>query len=323
MNPQCSIVISSHNRLPLFRRTLWSIANRGPSIDFEVIVVDDGSTEPVLEELKSFSSRFPWKFIRFYAAAFEAQTGLRKFLNNPSVTNNIGFRHCGPSSDYIFQQGNEVIAWGVNSRDENGHPCYGNVYDMMLEEASSTTDGMEAFWGASDDPEENKLTRCHHWMVMSTTYDMPAQYLNLLDSYGQNLLPAYVEECRQWPLQSKFYRSDVTNYISLTPRKLWERIGGYDERYYGGISSEDSDFVRRARALPDFAMAVSEGVSLHQFHAGKTMYYDPPASTITKERWAEGCDINHAIYHSWNGTPENPQQWPMGALGVGEVITNM
>lgn len=289
---QASIIISSHNRLPLFRRALWSIANRGPSVPFEVIVVDDGSTEPVLEELKTFSSRLRWKFIRFDAGQFEQATGLKKFLNNPCVTNNIGFRHCSPSSQYIFQQGNEVIAWG-------------KVYDTMLSDSLQAIEFINVYW-----------------MVMSTTYDLPAQYLNLLDPYGQNMLEGYVEACRQWPLQSQFYRSDVTNYISLASRQLWERLGGYDERYYGGISAEDSDFVRRARALPDFVQVVSEGVSLHQFHNGKTMYYDPPASTITRSRWDEGCQINHAIYHSWDGKPENPQQWPMGTLGVGEAISN-
>ena len=297
MNPKVSIVISSHDRLPLFRRVLWSIANRGPSVSYEVVIVDDGSSEDVLGELKTFSSRFPWKFVRFDAAAFEQQTGLKKFLNNPCVTNNIGFRHCSPSSQAIFQQGNEVIAWD-------------DVYDRMLADAKLHSGFIE------NDPTP-------HWMVMSTTYDFPAQYLNLLDDYGQNLLPAYVDACKQWPLQSEFYRSDVTNYICLASRKLWERIGGYDERYYGGISAEDSDFVRRARSLPDFVQTISEGVSLHQFHFGMSKYYSPPSSAITKERWKDGCDLNHAIYNSWDGKPDNPQQWPVGSLGVSEVISNI
>jgi hypothetical protein len=114
----------------------------------------------------------------------------------------------------------------------------------------------------------------------------------------------------------------VTNYISLAPRALWEALRGYDERYYGGISAEDSDFVRRARKLPGFAQVVSEGVSLHQYHSGKTCYYSPPPSVITKERWAEGVAINHAIYHAWDGASRNPQKWPWGQLGTGEVITN-
>lgn len=240
----------------------------------------------MLGELKLYSSAFPWKFIRFDRAAFEKATGLKKFLNNPCVTNNIGFRHS--SGDFIFQQGNEVIPWV-------------ECYDWLL---------------ATPRPAE-------HRMVMSTTYDVPKQYLDLLDGYGTNLTQPIIDECQRWPLQSRAYRSDVTNYISVATRKTWEALRGYDERYYGGISAEDSDFVRRARCLPGFAQEVSsEAVSLHQYHGGKTTYYDPPPSLISRERWQEGVAINHAIFHNWDGTARNPMKWGVGELGVGEIITS-
>lgn len=287
MTLRASIVISSHERLPLLRRTLWAIAVRGPSVPFEVVLVDDGSTDDILVELSKYSSCFAWKFIRFNAQEFEEKTGLKKFLNNPSATNNIATRFA--EGDLIFQQGNEIIAWS---------DCYAR---MLADVPNDTT----------------------NWMVMSTTYDIGQQYLDLLDPVGQNLLEKYVRECERWPLQSKHYRSDVTNYISLAPRSLWSAIGGYDERYYGGISAEDSDFVRRARTLPGFKQVISEGVSLHQFHQGKSCYYNPPPEMISKECWSEGVQINHAIYHDWDGTYQNPQKWLWGTLGVGEVVSNV
>jgi glycosyltransferase involved in cell wall biosynthesis len=282
----CSILISSFNRLPLFRRTLWSIATRPPSIPFEVVVCDDGSTEDTLGELKKFSSRFAWKFIRFSSIEFEAATGLKKFFNCPAATNNVAFRHA--SGNLIFQQGNEVIAWA-------------DVYNRLIQEM-----------GEASEP-----------LVMSTTYDLPHNILDRLDEYGSNLNESMVREAWRWPLQSIHYRSDVTNYISLAPRSLWERIGGYDERYFGGICAEDSDFVRRARALDGFKQVISEGVSLHQNHFGKSCYQNPKPTVITRERFEEGCRINRAIYDLWDGSPNNPQQWPIGEYGVGEVITNM
>ena len=236
----------------------------------------------------TFSSQFPFKYIPFDAKAFEEATGLEKFLNNPCVTNNIGFKAADPKSDIIIQQGNEIIAWD-------------DCYDQMIRDIPKDTP---------------------HWAVMSTTYDVQPRVLDLLDRYGQNFLPAYLELCKEHPLQSEFYRSDVTNYISAASRQVWEKIGGYDERYYGGISAEDSDFVRRARTLPDFQMVVSKGISLHQFHFGKTTYYSPPPKVISKQRWDEGVALNHAIYNSWQGETFNQQSWDAGTIGMSEVITN-
>lgn len=285
MAVKASILISSYNRINLWKRTLWGIATRPPSCSFEVIVVDDGSDEDTLGELKKYSARFPWKFIRFDAEEFTKKTGIAKFWNNSSPTQNIAFKHS--QGELIFQQGNEIIPWG-------------KVYDQMI----------------ADIP----ATECY--IIFSTTYDIPQQYLCILDSHGQSLRQPIVDACQRWVLQSSSYRSDVTNYISMVPRFAFQQIGGFDERYFGGISSEDSDFVRRLRALPGFHTVISEGVSLHQYHQGKTTYYDPPVSVISKERFKEGCDINHKIYEQWDGSSANSQPWEWGTYGVKEVISN-
>lgn len=278
-----SILISSYNRLPLFRRVLWNIAKNPPSQPYELVVCDDGSTDNILGELKKYSAKIPFRLVEFIREEFEQKTGLKKYHNNPSVTNNVAFRHS--KGDLIFLQGNEVIP-------------FVNCYDDMI--------------GAiPDDP---------YYIVFSTTFDVPAFYLNLLDDYGDNLEQRLVDACRQYPLQSKSYRSDVTNYLSLCPRVLWEKLGGYDELYYGGIAAEDSDFVRRARVLKA-NLFVHDAISLHQFHGGKTCYYEP--QEISTENWKEGVSINHKIYHGWNGSHEVDSSWDYGTIGVGKIYTNM
>lgn len=289
---KASILISSFNRLPLLRRTLWAISRRQPNIPFEVVIADESSTDDILGELRLFSAAFRWKFVRVDIAKFEQATGIKKFWNNCSLTNNIAFRHC--DGDFIFLQGNDIIALD-------------HCYDELIAEVHPAI-------AATGSP---------NFLLMSSTFDLRTEYLNQLDQYGSNLTPALIEHAKPWPLQSPDYRSDVTNYVSLCSRSLWETIGGYDERYVGGICAEDSDFVRRARALPGFHSHVSErAVSLHQCHKGKTRYYNPSPKTITMDKFEAGCAINRAIYHQWDGQAKNPQPWTWGELGVVEVISN-
>lgn len=284
--PKASIVISSFNRLPLFRRTIHNIARYKPSIPFELIVVDDNSTDDILGELKLYSSQFPWKFIRFDHSQFEAKTGIKKFFNNSSVTMNIGFRHA--QGELVFQQGNEIIA-------SEG------LYDKLI----------------ADSPQDGRP-----FVTMSETYDVPEQYLELLDDYGENLTPAIIRELVQWPLQSIHYQSLCVNYVSLTSMSVIQSLQGFNEQYMCGISAEDSDFVRRARTLPDFKLTFSKGLSFHQWHGGKTIHRNPLPSVITQERFNEGCKINRATYDDWDGTHKNPQSWPWGEYGIQEIITN-
>jgi hypothetical protein len=294
MTPTASIVISSFNRLHLFRRSLWAIANRPPSVPFEVVVCDDGSTEDVLGELKKYSSRFEWTFVRFDQDAYEKATGQKKFFNNSSASTNVGVRHS--RGEKIFWQGNEVLALA-------------NVYDRLLRDVPTR----QAFGGERE---------ADHFMVMSTTYDVPQSVLDQLDEYGTNFSQKHFFACHSFPLQSKFYRSDVTNYVSLSPRSMWDELGGVDERYYAGYGAEDSDFVQRARTLPGFTQVISEGVSLHQNHGGRSCYQEPSPEVITLAREDEGRKINRKVYDSWTGQTKSGHSHEWGTVGVGEVISN-
>lgn len=287
MNIEASILISSFNRSNLLRRTLFSIATNKPSVPFEVILADDGSSEDIVSLLKSFNSAFPWKFISVDMAEFKNKLNIEKYHNNPSLTNNVAFSNS--SGSYIFLMGNECICWD-------------NAFNKMIEEA--------------------KNLNSYNYLIFSKTFDLPENVLRILDDYGANLTQKMVDYSSTRVLASENYCSDVTNYLSLCSRNLWTLLGGYDERYLCGVACEDSDFVRRARKVTNFQLYRSNSLSLHQFHNGMGPFSKPTERGMNEEKWNIGLKINRDLYNKWDGTYVNKQPWIPGCIGVKEVIEN-
>jgi glycosyltransferase involved in cell wall biosynthesis len=81
--PQASVVIPTYNRAGLLRRTLDSlVAQDCPATDFEVIVVDDGSTDPTRAVVEQFSGRLDVKYL------FQPDEGFRV-----AAARNLGLAH--------------------------------------------------------------------------------------------------------------------------------------------------------------------------------------------------------------------------------------
>lgn len=283
-----SIIVSSFKRVNYFKRVLWSIANRPPKIDFELIVVDEKSDEDILPIVQEFAAGMKYKFIRFNLEEYERRVGRSKYWNCSAPCVNIGWKNS--TGDLIYLIGNDTIVWGQ---------AFNTLYDDYMKTL-----------------EKNALP-----LVFASTYDCPPDVLELTGDYAQNITQSMVNYCKRWPLQDKNVQTLVFNYLSLSSRKLWDKIGGVDERYFEGISGEDSDFVRRARAIGSQTV-FSEAVTLHQQHGGKTMYNDPLPEVIAIEKFNAGCKINRKLYDSWDGGFENEQGWPIGVYGVEEIITN-
>jgi glycosyltransferase involved in cell wall biosynthesis len=63
MPPSCSVVIPTYNRVELLRRTLDSlVAQRLPSSEFEVLVVDDGSTDSTALLVDNYRDRLAVRY---------------------------------------------------------------------------------------------------------------------------------------------------------------------------------------------------------------------------------------------------------------------
>lgn len=81
--PLCSVVIPTFNRSRLLRYTLESLARQSlPSGAFEVLVVDDGSSDDTADVAASFSGRLPLRYL------FQEDKGYRV-----AAARNLGLRH--------------------------------------------------------------------------------------------------------------------------------------------------------------------------------------------------------------------------------------
>lgn len=271
-----SILISSHNRLPLLENALRALDNNRPRGDFEVVIADEGSAEPIEEMLRQFD--FPITFIEVSMEEFTRETGIAKYHNNPALTNNIAFKHS--KGDYIFLQGNDIIACD-------------NAYDKMME-------------AAIDSKSEDFFGYC-------TTYNVYSQELQNQINSGKTSLVKALLKIQQAVLQGPNRQSDVTNYLSICTKSLWEKLRGYDERYVAGQACEDSDFARRTRVLLKKNNYI-DAETLHQYHG------DITHGITASGPLYPGLLTNRKLFYNWDGGHRNSQPWEPGTLGIKRVV---
>ncbi|MFE0457840.1 glycosyltransferase [Kitasatospora sp. NPDC058965] len=81
--PMCTVIVPTYNRADLLEHTLFSLARQSvPTSDFEVIVVDDGSTDSTPEVAARYASRLGLRYFR------QADEGYRV-----AAARNVGISH--------------------------------------------------------------------------------------------------------------------------------------------------------------------------------------------------------------------------------------
>jgi GT2 family glycosyltransferase len=288
-----SILISNYKRLNYLKKVLNYIRINIPdirTIETEIICADEKSEETpqILELFKSFSPYLKYKVIVYDQSKVDTILGSPKQFNSPVLSNNLARYYA--TGQYLILHGNDTI--GLD-----------DCYNKLVHDFNSL--GTE------------------RGIVFSTTYDCPKYVVDNMGEFGEKFNDRAMQQCYPFCLQRHDLKTMVTNYASITTPTTWDEIGGYDIRYIFAISSEDSDFVRRARKLSGYKEKWSSAKTIHMWHGGKTHFYDPDPNVIAMSKWNTLVRENHVIYDMWDGSAKIEPLITMDKVPIEQIITNI
>jgi len=222
-----SVVTAYYNRKKLFTRTLKSMLPYYGKIDFEVIVVDDGSDEA--ERLEDLQTDYP--FLR--VIRLEKQN---KWYKNPCIPFNIGFE--AVKGDKIIIQNPEcyhfgaILAYVDAHLKENEYLSFGCFSMDKL-----NTDDDALFF------DEKNIAKLIENNNRSFTTDGDLGWYN----------------------HSKFRPEAFHFCAAMMSTDLFD-LGGFDERYAKGVGYDDDELIWRIKNKKMQIKFIDDQIVLHQNH---------------------------------------------------------
>lgn len=222
-----SVVTAYYNRKKLFTRTLKSMLPYYGKIDFEVIVVDDGSDEA--ERLEDLQTDFP--FLR--VIRLEKQN---KWYKNPCIPFNIGFE--AVKGDKVIIQNPECYHFGAILAYVDAHLKENEYLSFGCFSLDKTTTNSEEL-----------------------LFDKE----NIEKLISENDKTFVKNGDLGWYNHSKFRPEAYHFCAAMTKQDLYD-LGGFDERYAKGVGYDDDDFIWRIRQKKMNIKFVDDVIVLHQNH---------------------------------------------------------
>ena len=238
-----SIVTAYHNRKDLLITTLKTITKSSVK-DVEFILVDDCSSEE--HRVEDLIPTFPFlKVIRL-----EQED---KWYVNPCVVFNIGFK--AAKGDIVILQNPECLHVGD-----------------VLERASQIERGEYLSFGCYS----IGIDRTNRVNSLDIIDDE-----NLLNTIEPN--PGGVRSDGEdgWYNHSK-YRPMAYHFCSVITKLDLDELGGFDERYAGGIAYDDNEILVRIKRMGLKIQIVNNPFVVHQWHYSSNNYQHLDANQLVR-----------------------------------------
>lgn len=228
-----SIVIAYYNRRNLFIKTLESITNTQFKGSFEIVVVDDASTDS--QHIIDLPKLFPKLNLKVVQIDKK-----NKWWVNPCIPNNIGFEIA--SGDVIIIQNPECL----------------HVGDVIDYTAKNIVNNKYIVFGcyAIDKSKNSQLSRINGRDTESIVKTINPINNTPLGNCGS---------MNRWYQHSE-YSDRCYNFCTAINKEDLNDLGGFDEEYAKGISCDDVEFLVRIKKKDMNIEMVDKPFVIHQWH---------------------------------------------------------
>jgi N-acetylglucosaminyl-diphospho-decaprenol L-rhamnosyltransferase len=256
-SPDVSVILVSYNAAAWLDRCLASLAQGSQQLDIDVVVVDNASRDGAATVAQRYAVRLLRNDVNVgFAAAVNhgvnASAGEWILLLNPDTEMRAG------TIDRLVEFA-------------RAHPRHG-LYGGRTVHEDGTLDPRSC-WG------EPSLWSTFCFATGLSTAFAGSRVFNPEALVG-------------WPRDSVREVDIVSGALMLVSRATWDRLGGFDERFF--VYAEDADLASRARAagfapviVPD-AVVVHAGGASSETKAGKLVLLLAGKLTYVDARWPKG-----------------------------------
>ena len=211
--PTLSIIVVSYNTRELLRACLDSVYRETRRTDFELIVVDNASSDQSVEMVRR-------EFPKVKVFALQDNVGFAR-------ANNEGARAARGEYLLLLNPDTEVLDDAIDklvgfARENPRYGLYGGA-TRFADGSQNPTSG----W--------NMATR---WSLLSTAIGLSSLFR------GSRLFNS--ESLASWEWDEPRGVDIVTGCFMLLTRNLWDKLGGFDEQFR--MYAEDADLCLRAKA---------------------------------------------------------------------------